>query len=194
MNIHILHKYSCKNKSRDRSFFHYGREQRNIWRVRPSTSQKISWHSDKRKCMSFFSHPEWKYSDEGVSQASLTLTAFSQALGWGPRWGNPLSDRERRKRKGKQGLKGRLERRKADDISNLYPLQYQPNYKVLIAQVAEERSCKIPHMMSVLVVFMTIVAWQPPTCLRDTYMRLTVTKQQPHPSTGRKERRRKKKE
>lgn len=165
-----------------------------IWRVRPSTSQKISWHSDKRKCMSFLSHPEWKCSDEGVSQASLTLTAFSQAQGWGPRWGNPLSDRERKeeKRKTRSQRKTRRER-KADDISNLYPLQYQPNYKVLIVQVAEERSWKIPHMMSVLVVLMTIAAWQPPTCLRDTYMRLKATKQQPHPSTGRKERRRRKK-
>lgn len=33
--------------------------------------------------------------------------------------------------------------RKADDISNLYPLQYLPNYKVPTVKVAEEKAYKI---------------------------------------------------
>lgn len=86
-----------------------------------STSQKISRHSDKRKYKSFLLHSEWECSDEGVSQASLTLTAFSQAQGWGPWWGNPLSDREREgKGKGKQGLRGREEEKERQAISLIF--------------------------------------------------------------------------
>lgn len=56
-----------------------------------------------------------------------------------------LTERER-KRKGKEGLRGRWEEKERQtNISNLYPLQYQPNYKVPIVQVAEERVCKVPH-------------------------------------------------
>lgn len=46
--------------------------------------------------------------------------------------------------------------RKADDISNLYPLQYQPNYKVPIVQTAEGRACKTTQMLSVLVVLIML--------------------------------------
>lgn len=70
---------------------------------------------------------------------------FPKPRAEGPWWANPLSDREsKRKRKGKQGLGGRRgSERKADDISNLYPLQFQRNYKVL-------RAYKTLQMMSAL--------------------------------------------
>lgn len=122
MNIEILAWYSKKKKAGGRSF-HYGREERNkpVWR-----SQKTSRRSDKSKCMSFLSHPEWKCCHEGVSQASLALSAFSQAQGWSPWWGNPLSDREKKKEEKKQskvleeGEMGGGGARQADDVSNLY--------------------------------------------------------------------------
>lgn len=78
--------------------------------------------------------------------------------------------KERRKRR-KEGLSGRRE----DIISNLYPLQHQPNYKVLIVQAAEEIACKIPHKMSVLVMLIMTVVSQSPTSLN---MRVMGTKQQ----------------
>lgn len=46
---------------------------------------------------------------------------------------------KKRKRKGKQGLRGR-KMGKTDDISNLYPLNFLPNYKVPIAKAAETKS------------------------------------------------------
>lgn len=149
MNIHILGKYSIKIKAAaDFPFSHYGREQRkkHVQRVRTSASQKTSWHSDKRKCMSFLSQTWVKSVAMKEFLKPLWLSQlFPKPRAEGPWWANPLSDREsKRKRKGKQGLGGRRgSERKADDISNLYPLQYQRNYKVL-------RAYKTLQMMSAL--------------------------------------------
>ncbi len=79
--------------------------------------------------------------------------------------------------------------RKADDISNLYPLQYQPNYKVPTVRAAEERPRKIPQTMSGLVMLITVMALQSPISLKDTSMRAMATNQQPHPSRWRNGRR-----
>lgn len=94
-----------------------------------------------------------------------------------------LTERRKKKRK-KEGLSGRRE----DIISNLYPLQHQPNYKVLIVQAAEEIACKIPHKMSVLVMLIMTVVSQSPTSLN---MRVMDTKQQAPLSTDRTRRKRK---
>lgn len=146
MNIHIFVKYINKHKSRDQSLVSVTRrnkETSTCEELEQVADRKFSWHSDKRKYMSFLSHPEGKCSDEGVSQAFLTLTAFSQAQGWGPWWGNPLSDRKWKEEKRKTRSQ-RKEDANGKKGSNLYPLKFLPNYKVPIVKVAGgKKACKI---------------------------------------------------